>query len=64
MKILSWKCQGIGNPRTVRALKKLIASHQPDIVFLMETKQLSIKMTFFTEFYDYVQLKNCGLLHH
>jgi exonuclease III len=41
MKILSWNCQGCGNPKTGRALRKLIAKHQPDVVFLMETKQLS-----------------------
>jgi exonuclease III len=38
MKILSWNCQGIGNPKTVRALRKLINYNQPDIIFLMETK--------------------------
>jgi hypothetical protein len=38
MKVLSWNCQGIGNPKTVRALKKLINTNWPDLVFLMESK--------------------------
>jgi hypothetical protein len=38
MRILSWICQGLDNPKTIRALKKLIVNHQPDIIFLMETK--------------------------
>jgi exonuclease III len=43
MKVLSWNCQGAGSPETVRALKKLIKSYNPDIVFIMETKKLSSK---------------------
>jgi exonuclease III len=38
MKILSWNCRGPGKPSAIRALKKLLQSHQPSIVFLMETK--------------------------
>ncbi|XP_057444610.1 uncharacterized protein LOC130736850 [Lotus japonicus] len=38
MKILSWNCRGLGNLQTVRVLKKLIHSKDPDVVFLMETK--------------------------
>jgi exonuclease III len=38
MKFLSWNCQGLGNPKTVRILKKLLTSHAPDLAFLMETK--------------------------
>jgi hypothetical protein len=47
MRILSWNCQGCGNPKNARALKKLIAKHQPEVVFLMETKQLSATSKFF-----------------
>jgi len=39
MKLLSWKCQGSGKPKTVRALKKLISDYHPDVVFVMEIKQ-------------------------
>lgn len=38
MKILSWNVQGMGNPRTFRALRHIIRSHHPQLVFLMETK--------------------------
>jgi len=38
MKILSWNCRGLGNPAAVRALKKLLQSNCPDVMFLMETK--------------------------
>jgi exonuclease III len=38
MKILSWNCRGLGQPSATRALKKLLQSHHPDVVFLMETK--------------------------
>ena len=39
MKILSWNCHGLGNPRAVRALKKLIRRQDPTLVFLMETRR-------------------------
>jgi exonuclease III len=38
MKLLSWNCRGLGKPSAIRALKKLLQSHQPSIVYLMETK--------------------------
>jgi exonuclease III len=38
MKTLSWNCQGLGNPRTVRELCRLVKEKKPDLVFLMETK--------------------------
>jgi exonuclease III len=38
MKILSWNCIGLGKSPAVRALRKLILTHQPDIVFLTEKK--------------------------
>jgi hypothetical protein len=42
MKFLSWNCRGLGNPPAVRALKKLLKLHCPDVVFLMETKLSAI----------------------
>jgi exonuclease III len=50
MKILAWNCQGCGNPKTARALKKLLAKHQPDVVFLMETKQISSNSCFLSNY--------------
>lgn len=37
MKILSWNCQGLGNPWRVRTLCDLCWRERPDLVFLMET---------------------------
>jgi exonuclease III len=38
MKILSWNCRGLGKPSAVRDLRQLIKTHQPDLIFLSETK--------------------------
>lgn len=38
MNILSWNCQGLGTPLTVRELRALMAQFRPSLVFLMETK--------------------------
>jgi hypothetical protein len=38
MKSLSWNCRGLGNPSAVRALKKLLKTQSPNVVFLMETR--------------------------
>jgi hypothetical protein len=44
MRILSWNCRGVGRTPTVRALKALIRSEGPDIVFVVETKSSSPKL--------------------
>lgn len=53
MNAVSWNCRGLGNPRTVRALGDVVKSHNPEILFLIETlsnkermKQLSGKLGF------------------
>ncbi|XP_042939538.1 uncharacterized protein LOC122274575 [Carya illinoinensis] len=38
MSIISWNCRGLGNPRTVRILNRLVKDKCPSLVFLMETK--------------------------
>ena len=45
MNSLSWNCRGIGNPRTVRALRDLVQQWNPKIVFLMKTKAGAKRMT-------------------
>jgi exonuclease III len=35
---LSWNCRGLGTPRTVRDLCRLVKEKKPALVFLMETK--------------------------
>jgi exonuclease III len=52
MKFLSWNCRGLGNPKTVRALKKLINNHQPDLVFIMETKLTESQYQFLNNYRD------------
>jgi exonuclease III len=38
MKIFGWNCRGICNALTVKALRTSIRVHNPDIIFLSETK--------------------------
>ena len=38
MKFLSWNCQGLGNPWTVRSLHKIVRDQAPKVCFLMETR--------------------------
>ena len=44
MKLLSWNCQGLGNPCTVLSLCWLVKSQDPQVLFLMETKLGKKKM--------------------
>lgn len=37
MKCLGWNCRGLGNSRTVRCLRDLLKTRNPDFVFLSET---------------------------
>jgi exonuclease III len=38
MSILSWNCQGLGNPWIVKNLHDLVKENKPTILFLMETR--------------------------
>lgn len=38
LKILSWNCQGLGNPLTVGRLQELRKRVDPDVIFLLEMK--------------------------
>ena len=44
MRAISWNYQGLGNPRSVRALHDLVRCWNPKIVFLMETKSKKNRM--------------------
>src|SRR3954469_3133547 len=37
MKILSWNCRGLSNPRAISNLRQLAQKHRPDVLFLSET---------------------------
>ena len=38
MKLLSWNCQGLGNPWTGCSLRKIVREQAPNVCFLMETQ--------------------------
>lgn len=38
MSLISWNCRGLENPRTVKALQKVVQQKEPILVFLTETK--------------------------
>ena len=38
MKVISWNCQGIGSALIVQALRELRRKYDPNLVFLMETR--------------------------
>ena len=38
MRLLSWNCQGLGNPWIIRSLRKLVRDQAPTVCFLMETR--------------------------
>ena len=38
MKLLSWNCRGIGNPRSIRMLMDLVSRYSPGLIFLKEVK--------------------------
>lgn len=44
MSLLAWNCRGLGNPRIVRALKKLLKDKDPHLVFLSETRRKDHEM--------------------
>jgi exonuclease III len=37
---VSWNCRGLAQTSTIRSLRALIRKHNPDILFLSETKVL------------------------
>src|ERR1044072_5625543 len=44
MNLLAWNCHGLGTPCAFGALRKLLLSEVPDVVFLMETRKLDSEL--------------------
>ena len=38
IRVISWNCRGLGNPRSIRALHDMVRRWNPKVVFLIETK--------------------------
>ena len=38
MRLLSWNCQGLGNPWIGRSLRKIVREQAPTVCFLMEAR--------------------------
>ena len=38
MSVISWNCQGLGNPKAIRILRNLAKEKDPVMMFLIETK--------------------------
>ena len=38
MSTISWNRRGLGNPQTVRELRKIVKQEGPSLLFVMETK--------------------------
>ena len=38
IRLISWNCQGLGNPWTGKSLRKIVREQVPTVCFLMETR--------------------------
>lgn len=68
MMVLSWNCQGLGNPRSVGTLRNLVRQWDLDVIFLTETKKkivgmkkVKLKLGFINCFYVQRQGEGGGL---
>lgn len=41
MRLLHWNCQGLGSPLIIPYIKDIRRSHNPDIMLLVETKNVN-----------------------
>ncbi|KAG8482422.1 hypothetical protein CXB51_024366 [Gossypium anomalum] len=46
MKFFCWNCRGLGNPKTVQELKKLLVATNLDVIFICETKLHSNSLSY------------------
>ena len=44
IRVISWNCQGLGNPWSARALHDMVRRWNPKVVFLIETKAKNRRM--------------------
>lgn len=42
--ILSWNCRGLGSPKAVNALRRIVINENPLVIFLQETKMHAHEM--------------------
>jgi exonuclease III len=56
MNIISWNCRGLGNHHTVRALRPLVKTKGPRVLFLIETKLDVYEMEFIHVLLGYYNL--------
>jgi exonuclease III len=64
MKFLAWNCRGLARGPTTRALRALIRTHRPDLLFLSETKVPSIRyqpLLFGLGFMSWLEVSPVGL---
>ena len=44
IRVISWNCRGLGNPRSARALHDMVRQWNPKVVFVIETKAKNRRM--------------------
>ena len=61
MRLLSWNCQGHGNPWTSRSLHKIVREQVPTVCFLMETR---LDKDGFDNLYENLSFQNKIIVKH
>ena len=61
MRLLSWNCQGLGNPWTSRSLHKIVREQVPTVCFLMETR---LDKDSFKKLYGNLPFQNKIIVRH
>ena len=61
MRLLSWNCQGLGNPWTGRSLRKIVREQVPTVCFLMETR---LNKDGFDNLYENLPFQNKIIVKH
>ena len=61
MRLLSWNCQGLGNPWTGRSLRKIVREQVPTVCFLMETR---LDKNGFDNLYENLPFQNKIIVKH